>query len=306
MVDPMIPMEPVSRENLFQSEDWLYQVKWDGVRMLAYLEGAEIELFNRKQRRRTENYPEVVQAAATLSCSSAILDGEIVVMNQGKADFFQVLKRELISNRKKLSTLMRKIPVHYMVFDILSHNGESLMDQPLEERLQVLSHLIPTDSQVVNHRCESFDDGFGLWRFTGEKAWEGVVMKKRQGVYRPARKDPSWQKVKHFQKLTATMVGVFYSGSQVHSLLLGIKDEGRWIYIGRVGSGLKEEERRLLTDALSSLKREDPSVINPPTGRNPGVIWVEPILRVDVRYLEWTPQGTLRSPTVVGFRLPES
>ncbi|PTX59943.1 bifunctional non-homologous end joining protein LigD [Melghirimyces profundicolus] len=305
MIRPIIPMEPVFREDVFQSDQWLYQIKWDGVRMLAFREEKEIELYNRKGRRRTHWYPEVTEAVRRLDCRSAVLDGEIIALEEGRPDFFRVLKRELLSDSRKLPSLIQKVPIQYIVFDLLYLDGEELTGKPLRIRLEALSHLFDNGGADPLHLCDSFDDGPGLWEVTGERGWEGIVMKEREGRYHPGRKHPTWQKAKHFQSLTATAVGALYRGNVVHSLLLGMWDNDRWIYIGRAGSGLSGEERRMLTNAVPSLRRESPPVANPPKGRNPGVVWMEPLLRMEVKFLEWTPHGTLRSPVIVGFRLPE-
>lgn len=298
------PMEPVPRTEIFASEDWLYQVKWDGIRMLAFLQPGQVELFNRKQRRRTPWYPELTEAVAELDCTSTVLDGEVIVLREGRPDFFRVLKRELLSDPHRLPAILGKIPVQYMVFDLLSLEGRNLMEEPLTSRLEILAQLIPPSSSTL-HLCDSFDDGPGLWEATRQQQLEGIVMKERKSPYHPGQKHPSWQKVKHFQTLTATAVGVFTRDHQVQSILLGRKEEEGWTYIGRAGSGLSERERNLLTEVLPSLKRESPVVVNPPSARL-HTLWVEPVLRVEVRYLEWTPHGTLRSPTVIGFRLPAS
>ncbi|MFD1406680.1 hypothetical protein ACFQ49_00555 [Kroppenstedtia eburnea] len=298
------PMEPVPRQEVFASEDWLYQVKWDGIRMLAFLERGQVELFNRKQRRRTLWYPELTDEVAGLACTSAVLDGEVIVLHEGRPDFFRVLKRELLSDPNRLPSILGRIPVQYTVFDLLSLDGRNLMKEPLTHRLETLTRLLPPASSVL-HLCDSFDDGPGLWEATRQQQLEGIVMKERKSPYHSGQKHPSWQKVKHFQTLTATAVGVFTRGSLVQSILLGLEGEDGWTYIGRAGSGLSERERRLLTEAVPGLKRGSPVVLNPPSARLP-TIWLEPVLRVEVRYLEWTPQGTLRSPTVIGFRLPGS
>lgn len=297
-------MEPISSKKVNSSDEYLYQVKWDGIRMLAYLNRGRVELYNRKQRRRTPLYPELTEVVTGLACTSAVLDGEVIVLLNGRPDFFQVLKRELLSNPKKVQSMIRKIPVHYIIFDLLSLDGHWLTEQPLTQRLETLAQLVPAGSPPL-HLCDSFDDGMGLWEATRQQGLEGIVAKERAGRYHPGEKHPAWQKVKHFRNLTATAVGALYRGQTVSSLLLGIPEEEGWVYIGRAGSGLNTEERKLLTEAVPSLRRKESPVIHPPSIPQ-GVVWMEPILRVEVRYMEWTPQGTLRSPTVIGFRLPNA
>lgn len=302
MMAPVPLMEPVSREQIFQSDDWLYQVKWDGIRMQAYLNQGKVELFNRKLRRRTDQYPEIVQSLMDFPMNSGIVDGEVIAMEDRRPNFYKVLKRELYGKGKGLSSMMYDIPVYYVVFDLLSIDGTSLLNTPLEERLEKLKNVFSGKKFNTVQMCESFPDGKELWKATEEKGWEGIVMKERHGRYHPGKKHPTWLKIKHFKTLTATAVGALRRGEVVQSLLLGIREKNHWRYIGRAGSGLNEEERMLLTQFVPLLCQKDPSVINPP--RNDRVTWLRPTLPVDIRYLEWTPEGTLRSPTIMGFRMP--
>ncbi|MFC4078041.1 non-homologous end-joining DNA ligase [Salinithrix halophila] len=297
------PMEPVSREDVFPSDEWLYQVKWDGVRMLAYLDDGHVRLINRKGRERTDRYPEMVTALSRLPCRSALLDGEIIAMKGGRPDFFEVLKRDLASNRKNIDGLIQRVPVHYMVFDLLALKGATLLDQPLTDRQSLLEESVPQDPQGKIQLTDSFDDGPSLWKATQAKGLEGVVMKKRASVYHPGKKHPAWLKAKHFRNLTAVAVGVIPGPEGVHSLVLALADKEKgWRYIGRAGSGLSGEERQMLADWYPQISVKNPPVFNPPSDPGKEIYWIHPALAVEVRYLEWTPHATLRSPTILGFQ----
>ncbi|WP_176392001.1 hypothetical protein [Marininema halotolerans] len=300
MLDTIAPMQPLLREAVFQSTEWLYQVKWDGVRMLTYIDQGRIRLVNRKGADRTERYPDMVQALARIPIRTGILDGELVVIHQGRSDFFQILKRDLASDPYRIQTLARQIPVHYMVFDFLYEEDQTLIHQPISHRQTRLRDLFSQMKEERIQHTDSFDDGLALWEETRRRGWEGIVMKEREGLYHPGNKHSTWQKVKHFRQLIATVSGVVLGTGGVHSLALALLEEGnRWRYIGRAGSGLSSEERRILSEWYLSQEQTKPTVVNPPPDRD--IHWVAPTLQVKVRFLEWTPVGSLRSPRIEGF-----
>ncbi|QKG84377.1 hypothetical protein GXN76_07730 [Kroppenstedtia pulmonis] len=299
----MTPMEPVTRKDIFQDTDFLYQVKWDGVRMIAD-NSDTLRLINRRGNERTEQYCEIAEAIREVSLPTSVLDGEIVVLHEGKADFYRLLKRELASHPQKIANLRRDIPVVFIVFDCLMVQNEKLLQCPLAERQERLYELLSAHPHPLIHYCDSFDDGIGLWKETEKRKWEGVVMKHRASLYHPGQKHPSWIKIKHFRHMIVYVAGVTFRGGIVNSLLLGKKEESGWVYIGRAGSGLDERERYLLTKWVEHIKQPHPSVLNPPRDRHREITWVKPALAVEVRYLDWTLSGTLRSPTIVGFRNP--
>lgn len=301
MIPPFKPMEPMAADQLKTGSEWIHQVKWDGVRMLAHLDRGQVRLWNRKGQERTMQYPELVEELRELPCQPALLDGEVFVIHEGRSDFFQVLKRDLLRDLRRLPTIIKQIPVQYQVFDLLMRDGISLVEREWEERNQ---HLRSFLEDLILERVaviESFADGEALWQATAEQDWEGIVMKRKNSPYRIGQKHADWQKMKHFRTLTAQLVGVSLRGRQVNAVLLGVQseDENNWRYIGRAASGLGEQEWALLSEWWPQMKVPQPLVVNPPAER--GVIWVRPMLSVTVRYLEWTPHGTLRSPVILHF-----
>jgi bifunctional non-homologous end joining protein LigD len=297
---PVKPMEPVLAHEIDESPERLYQVKWDGVRLLACKNGKQVRLFNRKGREKTATYPELVSVVKTLPVQSVVLDGEVIAIREGKPDFFYVMKRDSVSHAGKI--LATSIPVHYMVFDLLFMDGHWLLNEPLMQRIDRLSPLFTDRTSDTMQLCDSVEDGYALWEVTRKKGWEGIVSKEKNGLYYVGRKHPTWQKIKHFRNLTARVAGVTFRGKWVNALLLAVEDAGQWIYIGRAGSGLNDRERELITRWVPQVRQTKPSVMNPPSLK--GVTWVEPILPVKVQYLEWTPDATLRSPSIRGFELP--
>ncbi|PTM58765.1 non-homologous end-joining DNA ligase [Desmospora activa] len=296
---PIKPMEPIQTEAMLSSDEWIYQVKWDGVRILAYLEDGQVRLWNRKKAERTAQYPELVTELKGISCRSAVLDGEVIVVHRGRADFFQVLKRDLLQNPRKIQAAYQAIPVQFQLFDLLHINGEDLVKHAWEQRDEQLRLLLEKTQTERIAVTDSFADGNALWHATRERGWEGIVMKRKTSPYRVGQKHADWRKVKHFRTLMAHLVGASFKKGRVNALLLGVEEAGGWYYIGRAASGLSEQELTLLTEWIPQLQVASPAVVNPVY--DPQVIWIRPSFSVKVRYLEWTPHGTLRSPTILGF-----
>lgn len=291
-------MEPVLSERVVGGTDRLYQVKWDGVRILACVEKGLIRLWNRRQRERTQTYPELVAALGETAAEVALMDGEVIAPDPqtGKPDFFRVLKRDL--SRRTGPGWTEKIPVFYMVFDLIYLDGKWLTDRPLEERLTQLKRILPGSNRI--HYCDTYDDGEALWERTREQGLEGIVIKERKGCYHIGKKHSTWLKVKHFRRLEAVVVGVTLRQGRVNSLLLAKEEKDGFTYIGRASSGLDQDRMELLTRALPHIGREDP-----PLGLFPvppsAEIWLEPVLRAEIRFLEWTPDGTLRNPSILSI-----
>ncbi len=300
---PFQPMEPVLSERVIEGRDRLYQVKWDGVRVLSQVEGGEVRLWNRRRRDRTATYPELVAALKATGAKSAVMDGEVIALDPqtGKPDFFRVLKRDL--SRRIGPGLREKVPVYYMVFDLIYLEGQWLTDLSLEERLKRLSQILP-DSGPIQY-CDSYEDGTALWERTREQGLEGIVIKERHGRYHIGKKHATWLKVKHFRQLEAVVVGVTLRQGRVNSLLLARAEEGRFTYIGRAASGLDQDRIEALTRALSHIRREDPPPTLSPVPQGEKV-WLEPVIWARVRYLEWTPDGTLRNPSILSLEVKKS
>ncbi|TCS93946.1 RNA ligase family protein [Hazenella coriacea] len=297
MIPLIKPMEPILTNQLIHKKSLLYQVKWDGIRILTNYDSQKTQLYTRKKNERTVTYPEITkELSKMLKEHSVILDGEMIAIDQGKSCFFEILKRDRLKNPQKILQAQSKIPVYYMIFDIIYFNGKWLTDQPLTERLDLLNNLIQETSHV--QVCPSYDDGSTLWKVTEEKGWEGIVIKEREGTYHLGQKHTTWLKLKHIQKIHATVIGVTFeqSRSMVNSLILGIFKNGEWIYIGKASTGLSIEQKQLFT-RLAQETAQEKGVIPQLRLREP-VAWIIPEITVQVQFLEWTPDGTLRSPVI--------
>jgi bifunctional non-homologous end joining protein LigD len=294
-------MEPVTWPAPFDHPDWLFQPKWDGVRILAHVRGPEVRLINRRGRERTAHYPEIVEGVrAVLRGQNAVLDGEMVVFWEGRPSFPRVMRRETAApGGPSLAVLRRTLPATYMVFDLLHLDGRELIGLELEARQELLRrHLVAGEPVLLT---DSFDQGSRLFAAVEERGWEGVVAKRRGSPYRFG-KSPLWRKIK-VRRRQPCVVGGFTvaSGGVVGSLLLGVWREQDLMYVGRAGSGLGGEEREALARVLAETVQPECPFDPVPRMRGPAVRWVAPLLSVLVEYGEWTEGLHLRHPVVVGF-----
>ena len=297
---PIIPFEPVPTDDFPQGKQWIAQVKWDGVRILAYRNGKEIKLFNRKKNERTFHYPELQHLDQSLKAKSAILDGEIIALKDGKPSFYEVMKRDGLRKIDRVPAVQKQVPVTYMVFDLLYLDGHWLIHRPLSERTALLDEICEPSGPV--QLVPSFEDGKALFEAVKEHGLEGIVFKDLNSTYAIGGKDHRWRKKKNVQDLIAVVGGVVVRGSMVHSLLLGLYDEkDRLWYIGHAGTGkLTHEDWKTLTRMIQPVVQENMPFVNPPS-RLKNTLWLKPVITVKVQYLEWSHGHTLRQPSIQAF-----
>ena len=300
MMEPVKPFEPISAKVIPSGGEWIFQVKWDGVRMLVYKTDDEVELVNRNLNNRTKQYPELADVKTYCSAASVILDGEIIAMQNGKPSFHEVMKRDRMSRLPLILDAITEKPIIYMIFDILYLNGEWVIDKELSERQKLLSSvIIPTDFvQIV----ESFSDGEGLYKAVKMQELEGIVAKDLHKPYTLNGKDGRWQKLKFYKDLIAVVGGYLKKGSELQSLALGLYDSsGNLHYIGQVGKGrYKVEEWKVIKKYMENVTQDKKPFITK-LGATKQYQWIEPIYTVKVLYLEWTNSMTLRQPLLESF-----
>jgi bifunctional non-homologous end joining protein LigD len=296
---PVIPFEPVSTDRLPTGEQWTAQVKFDGVRMLTYFDGTNVRLFNRRLHERTNHYSELTQIASYCSAKSVILDGEVVAFEQGKPSFYQVMKRDSARTESTQVGVKRRIPIAYMVFDILHLNGKTVTDLPLRQRQCMLAEILIPQETV--HLVDSFHDATKLFQAVTEQKLEGIVIKDLESSYQINGKDGRWQKRKHYRDLVAVVGGVTLRDGVVNALLLGMYDEADKLqYIGKAGSGhLTQGDWQTLTRSLRDISQQtSPFAKHVPVSTT---VWLMPLLTVKVQFLEWNRTLTLRHPTIQSF-----
>lgn len=280
----------------FDSDDHQFEIKWDGTRCIAHI-GQTLRLQNRRDIEMVSRYPEL-----TCLCSLApgtIVDGEIVVLEDGKPSFRKLQQREHLQSNTKIAMLAERLPATLILFDVLYDAGTNLMNQPLSDRRERLRelvadiaspHVIQTDA-IVTH-------GIDYFKAAEAHALEGIMAKRLASRYQPGTRSPDWVKIKVAQEGDFDVIGYKPSdtGDWVAALALGERRGRKWTFKGNVGTGFTEEQRREL---LAFMERAD-ALDDPPERRN-DVEWKATGLRCRVRYFEKTFNGRLRAPVFVGF-----
>ena len=297
---PVIPFEPVRVHEAPHGEDWIAQVKWDGVRMLTYFDGKEVRLINRKGNDRTRQYPEFTDVPGFCRAGSVILDGEMIAISGGKPSFHEVMKRDSLRRDQEIRSAVSRVPAIYMIFDILYCNGDWVTDRPLAERQELLQDLLIPHERL--QPVPNVADADRLFTVMKQQGWEGIVCKRLNSTYAIGGKDARWTKLKLAHDLYAAIGGVTYRDGRVNALLLGVYDnEGRFLYIGHAGTGKwKAEDWKKITELAPRLRTGTRPFANTPE-RIKGADWLMPQLAVKVQFLEWTPGGTMRHPVIQGW-----
>ncbi|HVY31155.1 MAG TPA: DNA ligase D [Polyangiaceae bacterium] len=286
----------------------LYELKLDGVRIVAEKRGGLVALRYRNGRSATASYSEIARAISLLPIGDAVLDGEIVTFDaEGKPSFERLAPRIHAQKPFEIDQARAAVPVVYLVFDVLALAGRDLTGLPLLERKRILSRLVRGRGlvRVLDH---IENDGSALYEFCRQQRLEGVVAKRKLSPYRVGpRRTTDWVKLKVERDDDFVVLG-YVSGSGVRSslgaLCLGVYVEGELEYRGRVGSGLSDATIRVLLEALAPLEQAQyPGRGSVP--EDPGTErarWVKPELVVQVRYHGFTEEGRLRAPVFLGLR----
>jgi bifunctional non-homologous end joining protein LigD len=287
---------------------WAFELKWDGVRAIAYCETGRLRLESRNLREITSHYPELRGIAAELGSRDAVLDGEVVALDDGGEPSFERLQGRMnLSSESAIRRRMADCPVTYLAFDLIYLDGRSLIDVPYtkrRERLESLGLEGPHWQTPSYHRGE----GEALLRLTQSRGLEGLVAKGLDSRYLPGRRSRAWLKVKNVQS-QELVIGGWLPGrgrreGTLGALLVGYRDDEdsrRGLrYAGRVGSGFTDDELDRLAALLEPLRASE----SPFEGRQPPreAVFVEPRLVADVAFREWTAARTLRAPVYKGLR----
>ncbi len=288
-------------------EQWCYEVKWDGMRLLAEITGGTLRLTSRTGRDMTRHFPELAGLAAV--AQDAALDGEVVVLADG-APSFEALSHRFHRVPTAAEVAMR--PVVLMLFDVLRLYGVSLLDRPLAERRATLERL--ELAGVANVALSPvYDHGPALWDATRERGLEGVLAKRRDSRYHPGRRSPDWVKVAH-RHTQDCLIGGWRPErthpSRIGALLLGVPrddpvDAGGLRFVGRVGSGVAGEiTQRTLRPALERQATQTSPFVEPvPREDAQDARWCRPRLVVMISHSGWTEGGRLRHPVFKGLRM---
>jgi bifunctional non-homologous end joining protein LigD len=291
-----------------RSAGWAWELKYDGIRALAHLGGDRLRLYTRNGNEVARRYPELRAMPDAIAVENAVLDGEVVALDErGRPSFEMLQQRMHVDDPNAIRRLVQSVPVVYMLFDILWLNGESVMTRRYDERRALL---VALDANGHSWRTPPNEEGDGAaTREVSERfGLEGVVAKRRDSIYEGGQRSRNWIKVKYTMK-QEFVVGGWMPGEKgragtVGSLLIGYNEgegDARVLrYAARVGSGLRGTDLEYLDRVLAERAR----ATNPfQTGTPPrGARFVEPDLVVEVRFTEWTQSGGVRAPVFLGYR----
>ncbi|WCR26593.1 DNA ligase [Paenibacillus thiaminolyticus] len=291
---PAAPMSPLRSDLIPAGEEWLHQLKWDGVRILALCIQGRVRLFSKRMLEKTSIYADVtmmMEARPELRGRTLLLDGEVVVFdpNLGRPSFPLALQRERMRQRPDGA-----LPAVYVLFDVLGIEERNVRRLPYEERHRLLLDLFP-DKHPACFVADIFEDGDQLWNWVEQHGWEGVVSKKRSSPYQEGKRHQDWFKIKKDLHIEALTVGYMINNGRPASVVL-TDLEGR--YIGKASIGL-DETRRLLLEGWAA-RYPAPG---PPGGpiaalRREPIVWMSVPIPCRAAALEYTPTGQLRHPRI--------
>ena len=295
-------------ERPFSDPAWLFEIKYDGVRVLASRRGDRVELYGRSGQDTTSRYPEVVRALRALSIDRFVIDGEIVALDDaGRPSFQRLQPRMALTDPREVERAAAQRPAIGVFFDCLMLDDRDLRKLPLVDRKECLRLLVPALGAVRygDHVAEA---GEAFFELASEQRLEGIVAKKARSLYSGSR-TRDWIKIK-CQRRQEFVIGGYTDpqGSRGHfgALHLGVYDgpvsAPRLVYVSKVGTGFDDTGLKAILDKLRPLARATPpfDAGTLPTGR--GHHWVEPRLVAEVRFTDWTEEGGLRHPTFIGLR----
>jgi bifunctional non-homologous end joining protein LigD len=300
------PMKCLPRDAVPAGPEWMYELKFDGYRALAIVRDGEVLLLSRNRKTLNGRFPDLADELAKIHAHEAVLDGEVVALDADNRPSFQILQN-----------YEQGPPLLYYAFDLLSLDGEDLTQQPLEERKPRLQKLIAGVSPRLLFSGELPGSATEVWKTILQRRLEGIIAKRRKSLYEPGRRSGHWVKIKAINQQDFVIGGFTRpQGGRTHfgALLIGVFEKEGLRFCGKVGTGFTRKTLASIHASLKKLERKKCPFFNLPessAGRWGGGItaaemrhctWVEPKLVGEVRFTEWTSDGSLRHPAFTGMR----
>ncbi len=291
---------------------WAFEFKWDGVRAIVFVDGGRVRALSRNDKDLTESFPELRAVGDFLGSREAILDGEIVAFDDaGRPDFGRLQQRLHLTGEGRVKARAREFAASFLAFDLLYLEGRLLLSEPYDERRRLLESLKLAGDSFATPRAYTDGEGSEVFATAKERGLEGVVAKRRSSPYRPGQRSHDWIKVKNIRTQEVVLGGwTEGKGSRqgdLGALLLGMPAGDRLKYVGKVGTGFDERERRQLLADLSPLSVDEaPFTTKIPPADAAVAHYVRPELVGEVQFSEWTRDGHLRQPSWRGVRPDKS
>jgi len=303
------PMKPKLLDAPPTAGDWMYELKFDGIRLIAVKNGEKVSLISRNENELAGRFAEVAADIRALPIDDCVIDGEVVALDEKGGSSFQLLQAHEMEGRRA--------PIYYYVFDLLQAARKSLIGLPLERRKDLLSSLCEGAADSIRFSGEIGGDPVALLREVKRLGLEGVIGKQRGSVYEPDRRSGAWIKLKCVNE-QEFVIGGFTPprGARKHfgAVLVGYYEKKRLLFVGKVGTGFNTKLLASLHNKLKAEKRNDCPFADLPSkqggqwvqGITPTMMrqieWVNPVLVCQVKFSEWTRDGKLRQPVFLGLR----
>jgi len=294
MPNDVVPMLASLIEEPFDDDNWIFEIKWDGYRAVAYCNGKNMELISRNLKSFTEKYSPVTQAFKQLKLN-AVFDGEIVAVDEKGLAVFQSLQ----------NWQNTPVQLQYFVFDIIWLDGYDLTKIPLIERKRILKDIIPEDDAILKYSDHVVGNGKEFFQAAVTQGLEGIMAKKANSVYEIDRRTDNWVKIKVNLRQEVIIAGFTQPRNTrkfFGSLLLGLYDGDELIYIGHTGSGFNTKTLEQIYNKLQPLVTSECPFKKCPKGNMP-VTWVKPKLVCEIKFAEWTKDRIARQPIFMGLRV---
>ena len=295
-ISPML-LEHISEP--FNSEDYIFELKLDGIRCLAYLDERQTILKNKRNKDVTDVYPELKQIHKQIK-KRCILDGELVSLNKdGSPNFFALQKRSLLTDKFRIELEMEKNKVNFVAYDILYLDDKQTTNLTLTERKKLLKNNIK-ENEILSISRIVENEGIKLFELTQQLSLEGIVAKKKNSTYQIGKRSKDWIKIKNLIDEDFYICGLMFDeDNQIKDLVLTTKVNGKYINRGKVYLNIsKDEQNFILKFALKHTKNKP--LFDIYSDKN--ILWIEPKLVCTVQYMMLTKDGNMRQPVFKGLR----
>lgn len=291
------PMLLYEEHEPFDDEDYIYELKLDGIRCIAYLDNKSVTLQNKRYKDVTDIYPELSDMCKCVK-KRVVLDGELVVLTGGKPDFYALQKRSLMGDKFRISLAAKANPVQFVAYDILYHNGKDLTDKTQMERKEILANsVIEGHNLGISRYIEK--NGIAFFELAKQQELEGIVAKRKDGLYHIGKRSREWIKIKVMQDEDLLICGYQPDeDGKVKDLILGYYDDnGELQCRGKVYLGIFNEERRIIYEFAKKN-----TVKNAWFDKYKNAVWIKPELIGTAHFMHETESGGMRQPVWKGLR----
>lgn len=289
------PMLIGKAQEAFDSLDYIYELKLDGIRCIAYLDKDSTDLRNKRDIKILARVPELSDINKQVKCR-CILDGELIVVKDGKPDFFEILRRAKLSNVFKIQLTASNLPASFIAFDILYYKDHSVMDLPLMQRKKLLEKVIKENSSISVSRYIE-EQGIEFYKLAKQNDLEGIVAKRKDSKYYFGKKTNDWIKIKNLLDDDFIICG-YYLKHSGYGIIFGQYLNKKLVYKGHISLGISSSDFEI----IKSIPKTNMYPFNDLPPENDNVIWIEPSLVCTVRFMAKTANGSLRQPVFKGIR----